>query len=142
MDNHYYTLPLSLAEIIKRKQHKLCSLHESIAQNIYLLITTHFKEFRYDHTFGCSVWENDFEILPNIMWKDDIKASVENILSLQEKRLTKVKVKLDIEEFEFQNKENIRIKKKLGIKIEATTVKTNEKFEFQEYIFISPFSLE
>jgi predicted component of type VI protein secretion system len=142
MENNFYTLPLALSDIIKKQRHKLCSLNESIAQNIYLLITTHFKEFRYDHTYGCSVWENDFEILPNMMWKDDIKASIEKILGKHEKRLTNVKVKVDIEEFEFQNKENIRIKKKLGIKIEGTTMKTNEKFEFLEYIFISPFSLE
>ena len=51
-------------------------------------------------------------------------------------------MKIDIEEYKFMNKENIRIKRKLIIKMEGYTVKTNEKFEFMEQIFISPFSLE
>jgi hypothetical protein len=142
MTRSYYTLPLSLADIVKKKQHAQCGLQQSIGQNIYLLITTHFKEFRYDHNFGCSVWEQDFEVVPNIRWKDEIKASVENIIENNEKRLTNIKVKVEIEEFEQHSKEIIRIKKKLGIKVEAIMIKTNEKFEFLEYIFISPFSLE
>ena len=140
--NSFYTLPLRLDKVINRKPLTFCSLQESIAQNLYLLITTDFKELRYDHTYGCSVWEQDFEILANIKWKDTIAGSLEETIRRHEERLNNIKVKVDIEEYKFQGKEMIRIKRKLIIRITGFIVKTNEKFEFMEQIFIAPFSLE
>jgi hypothetical protein len=141
-DNTFYALPLRLDKIINKKFNPLCSLQESIAQNIYLLITTGFKELRFDHSYGCRIWEQDFEIMANIKWKDTLSFSLEETIKTHEKRLKDVKVKIEIEEYKFLNKENTRIKKKLNIKAEGFTVKTNEKFEFMEQIFIAPFSLE
>ena len=140
--NTFYSLPLRLDKIINKKFNPLCSLQESIAQNIYLLITTDFKELRFDHSYGCSIWEQDFEVLPNIKWKDILSSSLEKTIQTHEERLKNIKVKIEIEEYKFMNKENIRIKRKLIINIEGFTVKTNEKFDFIEQIFISPFSLE
>jgi hypothetical protein len=140
--NSFYTLPLRLDKVINRKPLAFCSLQESIAQNLYLLITTDFRELRYDHTYGCSVWEQDFEILANIKWKDTIAASLEETVGKHEDRLNNVRVKVDIEEYRFLTKDMVRIKRKLIIRINGFISKTNEKFEFMEQIFIAPFSLE
>jgi predicted component of type VI protein secretion system len=140
--NSFYTLPLRLDKIVNRKPVSSCTLQESIAQNIYLLITTGFKELRFDHSYGCRIWEQDFEIMANIKWKDTLSFSLEETIKTHEKRLKDIKVKIEIEEYKFLNKENTRIKKKLNVKAEGFTVKTNEKFEFMEQIFIAPFSLE
>ena len=139
--NAFYALPLRLDRIIDKKFSPSCSLQESIAQNIYLLLTTSFRELRFDHTYGCSIWEQDFEILASIKWKDTISSSLEETIGKHEERLKDVKVRIDIEEYKFMNKESIRIKKKLIIRIEGYTVKTNERFEFVEQFFIAPFSL-
>jgi len=140
--NAYYTLPLRLDSIINKKFSPLCSLQESIAQNLYLLITSDFKELRFDHTYGCSIWEQDFEIMTNIKWKDALSNSLEETIKVHEERLKNFKVKVDIEEYKFLSKEIIRVKRKLIIKISGYTLKTNEKFDFTEQIFIAPFSLE
>jgi hypothetical protein len=140
--NSFYTLPLRLDKIVNRKPLSYCSLQDSISQNLYLLITTHFKELRYDHSYGCSIWEQDFEIMPNIKWKDALSVSLEETIRKHEERLTGSKVKVEIEEYKFLSKEIIRIKRKLIIKIVGFLAKTNEKFEFIEQIFIAPFSLE
>jgi hypothetical protein len=140
--NSFYTLPLRLDKIVNRKSVPMCSLQESIAQNIYLLITTGFKELRFDPSYGCRIWEQDFEIMANIKWKDTLSLSLEETIKAHEKRLKDVKVKIEIEEYKFLSKENTRIKKKLKIRADGFTVKTNEKFEFMEQIFIAPFSLE
>ena len=140
--NSFYTLPLRLDKIVNRKTLSYCSLQDSISQNLYLLITTHFKELRYDHSYGCSIWEQDFEIMPNIKWKDALSVSLEETIRKHEERLTGSKVKVEIEEYKFLSKEIIRIKRKLIIKIVGFLAKTNEKFEFMEQIFIAPFSLE
>jgi predicted component of type VI protein secretion system len=139
--NTYYALPLRLDKIISKKFNSLCSLQESIAQNLYLLLTTDFKELRFDPTYGCLIWEQDFEILASIKWKDALSYSLEETIRTHEQRLKDVKVKIEIEEFKFLNKDSTRIKKRLFIRIEGFTVKTNEKFEFMEQIFIAPFSL-
>ena len=140
--NTYYSLPLRLDKIINKRSNPLCSLQESIAQNLYLLITSNFKELRFDHSYGCSIWEQDFEIMTHIKWKDTLSSSLEETIRIHEERLKNARVKIEIEEYKFMNKETIRIKKKLIIKIEGYVVKTNEKFEFMEQIFIAPFSVE
>jgi hypothetical protein len=140
--NSFYTLPLRLDKIVNRKPVSYCSLQESIAQNLYLLITTYFKELRYDHSYGCSIWEQDFEIMANIKWKDTLSGSLEETIRNHEERLINSKVKVEIEEYKFLSKEIIRVKRKLIIKISGFTLRTNEKFEFTEQIFIAPFSLE
>jgi len=139
--NTYYGLPLRLDKIVHKQFNPLCSLQESIAQNLYLLLTTGFKELRFDHSYGCSIWEQDFEILASIKWKDSLSSSLVETIRKHEERLKDVKVRIDIEEYRFLNPEGIRIKKKLIIRIEGFTVRTNEKFEFTEQFFIAPFSL-
>ena len=67
--------------------------------------------------------------------------SLEETIKTHEQRLKDMKVKIEIEEYKFLNKDSTRIKKKLFIRIDGFTVRTNEKFEFMEQIFIAPFSL-
>ena len=140
--NSYYALPLRLDRIAAKKPAGSCALQESVAQNLYLLITTEFGECRHDHSYGCSIWENDFEIIANIKWKDTLSDSLEETISIHEPRIRNSKVKVEIEEYKLSTRESIRIKKKLVIRVEAMMVRTNEKFEFAEQIFIAPFSLE
>jgi phage baseplate assembly protein W len=138
----YYTLPLRLDKLLEQKQHPVCSLEESISQHLYLILTTHFEESRFNATYGCSIWEQDFEIMSNIKWKDWIRASVTETVLAHEKRLTHPKVKVEIDEFEFVSTANRRIKRRVGIGIEGLILQTNEKYSFLETIYISPMSLD
>jgi phage baseplate assembly protein W len=138
----YYTLPLQLDRILTQKPVPACTLKSSIAQNLYLLLTTHFGESRFDPAFGCLVWEQDFEILVNIKWKDNIRVSLEEAILRYEKRLFHPKVKLEADEFEFTAEDRIWIKKRLSVWISGTIAKTNEAFTFNEFIYISPMSID
>ena len=138
----FYTLPLDFEQLLKKKNHPRCSLKESIAQNVYLILTTNYRESRFASGYGCSIWEQDFELMTNIKWKDGIKNSIEESLPVYEPRLTNIKVKVELDEHEFGIKENKRIKRRLGISVEANIKKTNEKFEFYENIYISPISVD
>ena len=142
MKNTYYALPLNFSDIIDKKPQVTCSLKASIAQNAYLILTTHFGESRYDPKFGCLIWDQDFEILVNIKWKDNVRLSLEEAVQLYEKRLTRVKVKVDADEFEYISDDRTWIKKRLSIWITGTLLKTNEKFEFLEHIYLSPMSID
>lgn len=140
--DHYYTLPLRLDAIIQRKRHDQCSLQQSIAQNLHLIITTYTGESRFDPTFGCSIWDEDFNNIPVAKWQDNIKVSLETSISSQEQRLQLVQVKTTIDEFEASDGKYFRLKRRLNIRIDGKVKKTNEPFEFFETIFISPLSTE
>ena len=141
MPKQYYTLPLRLDEILQKKPHTQCSLRESVAQNLFLLLTTHFRESRFDGEYGCSIWEEDFSIHSTNRWRDEIVKSVTSTLAEYEQRLTSVRVRVEMEDHEFAlGEHNRRIKRRLGIWIDGLLAQTNEKFEFYKSFYISPLS--
>jgi phage baseplate assembly protein W len=138
----YYALPLDLELVIKRKQHGRCGLRESIAQHVYLILTTSFRESRFDENYGCGIWEQDFEPMTTIKWKDTIVASITESLQTFEHRLSNPSVRVEVDELEIVNQENRRIKRRLAITVKGIMSKTNEPFSFLEYLYLSPLSLD
>ncbi|MBD2701055.1 GPW/gp25 family protein [Spirosoma sp. BT702] len=143
MPQSYYTLPLRLDEIVQRKLHSTCSLPQSIAQNLYLMLTTHFKESRFDDTFGCSLWDEDFVSQSDSRWKETIRQSIETSVAQYENRLTQVRVRVDLTDQEMQvSRVNRRVKRQLTIWIDGVLARTNERFSFQRSLYIAPLSTE
>jgi phage baseplate assembly protein W len=146
MDKEYFTLPMPFSKILKREEIIKCDLKKSIEQKIHLLLISNFGENRFNPQFGCIIWEYDFENVANQnAWKDMIVNSVKETLQLQEQRLQNIKVKFDINEQEFvdeKDKKVIRVKRKLDVTVTANLVKTNERFHYNQTIFISPISLD
>lgn len=143
MPQPYYALPIRLDEIIRRKAHPTCSLPQSIAQNLYLILTTHFNESRFDETFGCSIWDEDFTTQSNSRWKEDIRQSVEASVLTHEKRLTQVRIRVDLVDQELQlSRTSRRVKRQLTIWIDGVLARTNERFSFQRSLFLAPLSTD
>ena len=143
----YYELPVSFGDLIKKKRLPKNELYQSVEQHIYLIMITRFGEYRFDPSFGCSVWDYDFDILPKInAWKSEIEKSISELLVKLEPRLKEVVVKVSISLEEFKNfkiKKIVRIKRKIGINVKGRLVTTNEVFERKDYeIFFSPISLD
>jgi phage baseplate assembly protein W len=139
----YYALPLRFDEVLQHKAHATCSLPQSIAQNLYLMLTTHFNESRFDETFGCSLWDEDFANQSNSRWKETIRQSIETSILDHEKRLTQVRVRVDLTDQEMQlSRTNRRVKRQLTIWIDGLLVRTNERFSFQRSLFVAPLSTE
>ena len=119
-----------------------CTLKDSIAQRIHLILITNLNEFRYDTNFGNKMWDHDFENIPNInQWKDTMSKSIKEAIIKFEKRLLNVKATLELTEEEFINREQQtfkKIKKRVDVKIQGNLKKTNEQFYFQELMYISP----
>ena len=141
MPNTYYRLPLDLSGIIERQALPRCSLQESIAQHLYLMLTTHFGESRYEPEFGCQVWEQDFEALTTIRWKDHVQQSIEQTIRTYEPRLVRVRAQVAVMDFELKNVSQ-RIRKRLDVNITATLHHTNEPFAFQASLFVAPLSVD
>ena len=141
MSNSYYRLPLDLAGILERQQLPRCSVQESIAQHLYLMLTSQFGDSRFEPEFGCQVWEQDFEAMTTMHWKDCVQQSVEQAIENYEPRLTRARAEIAMTDFELKNV-NQRIRKRLEVTITAALHRTDEPFVFQASIFVAPLSVD
>lgn len=137
----FYRLPLDLGSLLERQPLPRCGVQESIAQHLYLLLTTHFGEARYDAEFGCQVWEQDFEAMTTMRWKDSVQRSVEAAIRRFEPRLQRARVQVGLSDFELKNTPQ-RIRKRLEVTINGSLHHTDEPFAFQASLFVAPLAID
>ena len=144
--SRYLTLPINAALLISKQEHPTCDLKQSIAQKLHLITTTYYDECKFDDSFGCPIWENDFETIPSVnIWKDKTAKLVEEVIQKHEPRLSNVKVNLGMMQEEFIEQESKlakQIKKRIELKIIATIEETSEPFEFNTFFYFSPISFD
>jgi phage baseplate assembly protein W len=139
MADSFYKLPLRLDQIVRKSKLATCTLKHSIAQHLHLLISTYRGESVYSDAFGCSLWDEEFNIQLNFRWKENLCDSLKQAVVQFEKRLQLQEVKVQLEEQnEILKKGNLRVRKCLHIEIRGVIKKTNESFHFRDSIFISP----
>lgn len=142
MITNYFSLPFNSKSIITNKEHNKCTIKESISHFIHLLTTSYFGECTFDDSFGCSIWDVDFDNLSSVnKIKNEISDSLSNSLKLHEKRLAKINIEVSIrqEEITVQNESTI-VKKKVSLQIKGKVKKTAEDFLYKEYFYIGPLS--
>lgn len=151
MKKDYYTLPLRFDLILDKKPNPTCQLKDSIAQHLHLMLTTHFGESRYEPEYGCSLWELDFKMVPDpkenrFRWKEIVRNSYEETIARNEPRLTKVKVRVEvedyIEDYKVSRKVNKKLRKRFWVRVDGIIAATNQEFNFEEYLFIAPLSVD
>ncbi|WP_299888155.1 GPW/gp25 family protein [uncultured Lacinutrix sp.] len=142
MIKRYYELPLKPSNFFSKKEHDTCDIKQSIAHYIHLINTSSFGECGFDETFGCSIWELDFDNLKSSnKLRTLVKTSLEDSLKNHEKRLTNIVVETKIKQEEILNNETLnRIKKRVDIVVKARVKKTNEDFKYIEFFYIGPLS--
>ena len=142
MNNNYYKLPINAEALIKSRRHDTCALPESIANNIHLIATSYFGECTFDDSYGCSIWNIDFDNLKSTnKLKSLIEDSLFDSLKIHEKRLTHVVVTVKIKQEELNpNGQNNRIKKRVDINVKGKIEKIDDDFSYVEYFFIGPLS--
>jgi phage baseplate assembly protein W len=139
MEHLYYKLPLRLDQIIQKRKLATCPLKHSIAQNLHLIISTYRGEAAYSDEFGCSLWDEEFNIQLNFRWKENLCTSLRQAVDQFEKRLELLEVKVMLQEQnELLERGNLRVRRCLHIEIKGVIKKTNEAFHFRDIIFISP----
>ncbi len=142
MITSYYTLPLQTKKFVDNDEIDQCGIKKSISNFIHLITTSHFGECAFDETFGCSIWNVDFDNLTNNnKLRDIITDSLFESITLQERRLKNVSVDVIIEQEEFKGEKNLnRVKKRVNIRIKGTIRQTNEPFISTERFYIAPLS--
>lgn len=138
--SEYYHFPLKPADLIQKKEHPRIPLRESVSREIHLIAITHFGEFKPDESFGCEIWEFDFENMTNSqLFKEQIKKSLKQTIEKHEPRLSQVRIDIQIQQVEFRVV-NRRTKNRITLKVDGVLTKTNEPFTYSENFFIGPLS--
>ena len=145
--DEYYGLPLKFSDIFKKKELRQVSEFDSIGFNVRLILRSHYGENRFDYSYGCEVWERDFEVIENSSkWSEELSKSIRETLLKHEKRMqnTKVIVRISEEEFKADDKEEsfFRVKRKIEVKIKYNYHLTGQEYELTEKLYISPLSIE
>ncbi len=143
--NTFYKYPLQLATIMEGKDAPTCDLKSSISRNIELIIMTRFGEFRSDPTFGCEIWDLDFElIVSQASWEKKLRMSLLGSITNHERRLSNIEAAVVLTEMEKPNPvyRSPEIKKKVEIKLTGIVKKTGEVYNFSARLFLSPLSLD
>lgn len=141
----YYAVPINFSALSKKKEVKVCNFYTSIAQNIFIVLTTKYDECRYDPEFGSEIWEWDFRHIPNEnTWIDQMSKALSFTIKKYETRLYDIMVDIRIQQEEVLDpkKSLYRIKKRLEVLVKGTVKETREPFHFQQTLYLSPISFD
>ncbi len=140
----YYKLPLQVGKITTNEDPEVCTIEQSIVQFIHLIATTHFGEYNYDTTFGCTIWNIDFDNLTSTnRLKYIIGTALEKTLYTHEKRLTAIAVNVTVTQDEYRGVANAnRVKKRVEICVDGIVKQTNEAFRCVEQFYIAPLAYQ
>lgn len=141
MKGRYYKLPLDFSRILKKQDIPVCTLEESVAQHIQLLITTILGENKDDPEYGCLLWDADFDIrASNNEVREQVENSVRNAILRYEKRLTRTRVMAAVNQEELTDTPGRKMKKKIRVTVEGVLAKNNNPFQYSCHFFVSPLS--
>jgi phage baseplate assembly protein W len=141
----YYKIPLQLSAVMEGNELATCSLAYSITRNLELIIITRFGEHRSDPSFGCEIWELDFELIVSArMWEEKLRQSLLRSVITHEHRLTNTEVSVAITNVEKFNvfRHFTEIKKRVDIHVTGIVHKTGEPFSFRTNMYLSPLCLD
>ena len=126
---------------MKKQEHPTCSLHDSIAYYIHLMISSQFRENKYDEAFGNIIWDNEFtNITKNNNIKEQIKISLQESILKYEHRLEHVRVEIQVTQEEISSSNVKRLRERVTVEITGTIKKTKDRFKHRERFFIAPLS--
>lgn len=141
-----YKIPFDPAALLNERSNiKTCSMAESIAQNLMLLITSRKQENRFDPDFGNDVWEFEFDNAVTIVqWESLFIESLKRQIQNYEPRLTQPKIDVHIQHVEhtYSTKKFSEIKKRAKIAINGKLRDTGERYSFATELFIGPMSID
>lgn len=134
--DQYLDVPLLLGDVTTSKRLVRCGLMDSVRNYIRLIIMTRYNEYRADPSFGSSIWQDEYQVLPEQSeWQSAFKDSVLQSIRKDEIRLSNTEVRLQL-------RETTALRKKAIIEVTGVITSTAELFVHQEIIYMCPASIE
>lgn len=135
----YLKLPLKFERFFEKQRLPVCTLRDSIARNLHLLITTAADENKLDERYGSVFWDNEYDIhLSNDGRRELVLESLQQQIGLYEKRLVNVVVKVGVKQVNMNDSIRSQLRRRLEIIVTGNIARSNEPFEFQTGFFIGP----
>ena len=135
----FLKLPLKFELFFQKKKLDRCTLNDSIARNIHLLITTQMEENNQDYNYGSQFWDYDYDIhMTNALRRELVMNSLKTQLLKYEKRLSKPIVEVNVIQKEYRLSNNIQLRRRIEIIVKGQLLRSNEPFRFQTGFFIGP----
>ena len=137
----FLKLPLDFSSALRGTLSR-CSLAESIAQQLMLLIVSHPGEGLGREDFGSVIWELEFNQLVKVRdWEETVRNSLVQSITAYERRLKDVRVDVHLSEIEGDLLgKNPNIRRQANITIHAQIESTDIPFVFNTLVYISPLS--
>ncbi|MBM6844715.1 GPW/gp25 family protein [Phocaeicola plebeius] len=136
----YLKIPIDLHSAVTGRL-KRCSYEESIAQQIMLLIVSHYGEVTGKESYGSEIWELEFSQLVKISdWENKVQESLAQAISRYEQRLDDVDVSVVLSEINVDDKKNVHVRRKAQITVKGKIRTTDQPFYFSTLVYISPLS--
>jgi phage baseplate assembly protein W len=145
MSSIFYKIPLQLSTVLEGNELPNSDMVQSISKNLELIIMTKFGEHRSDPSFGCEIWDLDFElIISENLWEEKLRQSMLKSITSHEHRLSNIQLSVNISDVEKFHlfKQFTEIKKTVDIKLTGIIHKTGESFQFKTNLFLSPLSVD
>ncbi|TXH54575.1 MAG: hypothetical protein E6Q89_07900 [Bacteroidia bacterium] len=139
----YLKLPLNFNQFFEQDKLNTCSIKDSIARNLHLLITTNTGENKQNLQYGSQFWDHDYDIhMSNDKRREQIIQNLKAQIHLFEKRLADVVVEVNIKQTEYSTQANRQLRRKIEIIITGLIVRSKEPYRFQTGFFIGPLSFD
>jgi len=141
----YYKIPFPFKDAIAGNELPACDLITSVTKNLELIIMTRFGEHRSNPSFGCEIWDLDFELIVSAsLWEEKLRQSLVKSITNHESRLSEIDITVAITDMEKFNgfRQFVEIKKRVEIHITGTLHSTGEKVNFKTNLFLSPLSVD
>lgn len=138
MNQVFYRLPIHLGSLMAGREMPTCGVGVSIAQVLYLLLHTHYGELRSDRSFGCKIWDLEFEhTISHTRWIDDLSQSMETAIRQHERRLKNPQITVQVLPVEHRIDplpEDYR--RRVTVTVNATLRETEEPFRFSTQLHL------
>lgn len=139
----YLKLPLRFEQFFERRSLDRCTLKDSIARNLHLLITTTLGENKQDEKYGALFWDYDYDIhMSNNTRREIIVAALQQQILKYEKRLLNVTVEVNVKQSDFKVRSGRQLRRRTEITIAGLLLRSNEPFVFQTAFFIGPLAFD
>ncbi len=144
-----YSLPVDFRRLTQRGGRlEQVDLHESVRQNILLVLISRYGSLRADYSYGWGFWEHDFDHAKEINHRRlRFEQEVRQIILEREPRLdpSELKVRLQISRDalpSYRGRRMQMLKKTLHVNVEGRLLETNQAFRPAPFlVYFSPVAI-
>lgn len=124
------------------QEHPTFSLGASIAQFLHLLVHTRPGELRSAVSFGCAVWDIEFDNAANLArWEETLVTSLLAAIQEHEPRLHEATVKISLTKPESGSSANrIAAQQQANIVVTGVLAFTGEAFRYSTQLYLGQFA--